>query len=146
MLLTSTPFSASYQWNTYDLRLTTYSIVLPTYCALLTIDYLLLITLVGYFASSATLIEARVAVQLQKRLILMREADTSKGGLSAAQALEACPADLKEALFQRQTQPAVTYQRAGEFQVVSLLSILRRLVPQSKPCLGRGIHVSVRSE
>jgi len=73
--------------------------------------------------------EVRAAVAQQKRLVLMRETDMAKGGLTVAQATEAAPEDLRTLLFGKHAQPLIAFHRVGEFQIVSLLSLLRRLVP-----------------
>ena len=73
--------------------------------------------------------EVRAALELRKQIILVREVEVTKGGLTLAQAVEACPDELREGLF---VEEAIEWQRTGDHQIVSLLGVLRRLLPLSQ--------------
>ena len=55
----------------------------------------------GYMYSRNCLREARAAMANNTPLVLVREADPSKGGLSMASVREECPFDLRPFVFER---------------------------------------------
>ena len=53
----------------------------------------------GYFQSGNCMKELRATCELKKEIILVREMDTAKGGITIEEAKRDCPADLRAHVF-----------------------------------------------
>lgn len=71
--------------------------------------------------------ELRAAVDLGRPIVLVRETETAKGGLSIEELREQCPPDLREAVF---ACPVVRWLRLTEFHLASMRMIAETLLTQ----------------
>ena len=73
----------------------------------------------GYFGSKNCEREVRASLDRQKPLVLVQEADPTKGGGTMEELREDCPETLQRSIFERH-RPHAVWMRAEEFQRVSL--------------------------
>ena len=76
----------------------------------------------GYFESAPCNRELGYAIEFDRPIVLMREMNPKKGGISIESARSACPSDLVEAAF---AEPHLNWHRMKEFQTLTLGQVLR---------------------
>jgi len=88
----------------------------------------------GYFESASCLRELRAAVRQGKPLVMVHEKDEAHGSRSLDQLRQACPAELREPLFEN--APSVSWYRSPSFQLVSTRQILAVLLQDEAEARG----------
>lgn len=91
---------------------------LETYISQTTVSLIFLSD--GYFRSRNCLREAYASLEKSKPLVLVHEADTSKGGLSLEDVQAQCPDDLSEYVFGAAAPQPITWHRVAEYQRLCL--------------------------
>ena len=71
----------------------------------------------GYFESAPCNRELGYAIEFDRPIVLMREMEPKKGGISLESARSGCPSDLLEAAF---AEPHLDWHRMKEFQILTL--------------------------
>ena len=84
----------------------------------------------GYFSSVNVLREVKATVVQEKKVTLVHEVDTNKGGAPIADMKAQCPNELREGVFGAVGAPReiISWLRVHDFQVVSLKSIVSQLL------------------
>lgn len=83
----------------------------------------------GYFRSRNCLREAHASLENSKPLVLMLEADTSKGGLSLEEVKAQCPSsELSEYIFGAAAPRPITWHRVAEYQRLCLKLIAEQVL------------------
>ena len=78
----------------------------------------------GYFGSRNCMREVRAMCEMHKPVILLHEADESKGGLPFQQAVDECPSEYRPCLFDGRA--SIPWTRIKEFQRFTLLLVAER--------------------
>lgn len=83
----------------------------------------------GYFGSRNCMREVRAMCEMQKPVILLHEADESKGGLPFQQAVDECPSEYRPCLFDGRAP--IPWTRIKEFQRFTLLLVAEQILAHS---------------
>jgi hypothetical protein len=98
----------------------------------------------GYFYSRACLMEVRVALALNKPLVLVHEADTKHGGAELEAIISECPEGLRGRIF-RTGREIICWRRTRDLQMCSLRLIAESLLSNTSSVRGLVESSSVTS-